>query len=84
MNRISYLNFFSLTEMIGKNVKLEMSNNTIQKIYSMSSGVESTEYKIVETLNDLKYNVVDIPDDIVILKSNYTPNSWDTMKFELY
>lgn len=84
MNRISYLNFFSLTEIIGKNVKLEMSNNTIQKIYSVSGGIESNEYKMVEKLNDLKYDVVDMLDDKVILKSNYTPKSWDAMEFELY
>ena len=84
MNRISYLNFFSLTEMISKNVKLEMSYNTIQKIYSVSGGMESTEYKIVEMLNGLKYEVVDMADDKVLLKSNYTPKSWDTIEFELY
>lgn len=84
MNRISYLNFFSLTEMIGKNVKLEMSYNTIQKIYSVSGGMECTEYKIVEMLNGLKYDIVDMADDKVLLKSNYTPKSWDTMEFELY
>lgn len=83
MNRISYFNFFSLTEMIGKNVKLEMSYNTIQKIYSVSGGMESREYKIVEMLNGLKYDVVDMADDKVLLKSNYTPKSWDTMEFEL-
>ncbi len=53
MNRISYLDFFSLTEMIGKNVHLKMSYNTVQKIYSVSSGIYSNEYKIVEKLNDL-------------------------------
>ena len=84
MNRISYFNFFSLTEMIGKNVKLEMSYNTIQKIYSVSGGMESRVYKIVEMLNGLKYDVVDMADDKVLLKSNYTPKSWDTMEFELY
>lgn len=83
MNRISYFNFFSLTEMIGKNVKLEMSYNTIQKIYSVSGGMESRVYKIVEMLNGLKYDVVDMADDKVLLKSNYTPKSWDTMEFEL-
>lgn len=83
MNRISYFNFFSLTEMIGKNVKLEMSYNTIQKIYSVSGGKESRVYKIVEMLNGLKYDVVDMADDKVLLKSNYTPKSWDTMEFEL-
>ena len=84
MNRISYLNFFSLTEMIGKNIKLEMNYNTIQKIYSVSGGMESTKYKIVEMLNGLKYDVVEMADDKVLLKSNYTPKSWDTMEFELY
>ena len=84
MNRISYLNFFSLTEMIGKNIKLEMNYNTIQKIYSVSGGMESTKYKIVEMLNGLKYDIVDMADDKVLLKSNYTPKSWDTMEFELY
>jgi hypothetical protein len=84
MNRISYLNFFSLTEIIGRNVKLEMSYNTIQKIYSVNSGMESIKFPIVERLNDLRYDVVNMPDDKVILKSNYTPNSWDTMEFELY
>lgn len=70
--------------MIDKNVKLEMSYNTIQKIYSVSGGMESTEYNIVEMLNGLKYDVVDMADDKVYLKSNYTPKSWDNMEFELY
>lgn len=61
--------------MIGKNVQLEMSFNTIQKIYSVSSGIASNEYKIVEKLNGLTYDVIDMPDDIVLLKCNYISNS---------
>ena len=83
MNRISYLDFFSLTEMIRKDVRLEMSYNTIQRIYSVSSGVESNEYEIVDKLNDLKYDIVDMPDGVVLLKCNYIPSSWKTLKFEL-
>lgn len=56
--------------MVGKNVQLEMSYNTIQKIYSVSSGIDSNEYKIVEKLNGLTYDVIDMPDDIVLLKCN--------------
>jgi len=84
MNKISYRDFHSLTEMIGRNVKLELSYNTIQRIYSISSGVESNEYRIVDNLNDLKYEVVDMPDGIVKLVCNYIPKSWDIMVFELY
>jgi hypothetical protein len=84
MNRISYLDFFSLTEMIDKNVQLKMSYNTIQKIYSVNSGVDSNKYKIVEKLNGLKYDVIEIVDDLVLLECHYNPKSWESMKFELY
>jgi hypothetical protein len=70
--------------MIGRNIRLKMSYNTIQKIYSISSGVVSNEYKIVDKLNDLKYDIVEMPDDEVILECNYIPTSWESMKFELY
>lgn len=84
MNRISYNDFNSLTETIQQNVKLELSYNTIQRIYSKSSGIVNNAYKIVEKLNDLKYDVVEMQDDKVILKCNYTPTSWDIIEFELY
>jgi hypothetical protein len=70
--------------MIVKNVSLKMSYNTIQKIYSINSGVESNEYEIVHKLNNLMYEVIEMPDDEVILECNYIPHSWQSMKFELY
>jgi len=84
MNKISYLNFFSLTEMIGRNVQLEMSYNTIQRIYSTGLGLESNKFKIAKELNGLKLKIVDMPDDRVLLRCNYIPKSWERMEFELY
>lgn len=85
MNKISYLDFFSLTEMIGQNVEIKLNNHTIQKIYSTSSGVQMTTYKLTYVLNGLKYAIDNsMVNDTVLFECKYSPTSWQTMEFELF